>query len=125
MTKSILLVGIGGAAGSVLRYLTQVLVSRYFAGAFPLATFTANMLGCLIIGILLGVLERNEVADSSMKLLLVTGFCGGYTTFSAFAADNLQLMQSGNSLTALLNMGASLLISLIAVWLGLTLVKLF
>lgn len=118
------MVGLGGALGSILRYLTAVLVNKYFQSTFPLATFAVNILGCLIIGVLLGLFERQYLTNPDFKLLLITGFCGGYTTFSAFSAENIQLLESGQTLTAFLYIGASIFIGLFALWLGLSIVKL-
>ncbi len=123
MTRTIILVGIGGGIGSIFRYLTSVLMARYFHGIFPLATFTVNVLGCFIVGVLLGLFERQQLASPDLKFFLITGFCGGYTTFSAFASENISLFQSGNTLIAFSYIAASVLISLFAVWLGLILVK--
>jgi len=123
MTRTILLIGIGGALGSILRYLTSVVVSKYFQSAFPWATFTANILGCLIIGIILGLFEKQQITNPDLKFFLITGFCGGYTTFSAFAAENVNLFQSGNSLMAFAYIAVSVVVSLFAVWVGLSLMK--
>lgn len=121
MMRAIILVGIGGGAGSILRYLTSVVITKYFQAIFPWATFTANILGCLLTGMLLGLIERQQAAGPDLKFLFITGFCGGYTTFSAFASENINLFQSGNSLTAFFYIAASVLTGLFAVWLGLTL----
>lgn len=124
MFRSIILVGLGGGIGCILRYLTSVAVSRYFQGAFPLATFFANMVGCVLIGLLIGLLSRlPESAPSDLRLLLITGFCGGYTTFSAFAAENIRLLQTGQTATALLYIFSSVAVSLFAVWIGLSLAQ--
>jgi len=125
MIRAIIFVGLGGGLGSIFRYLTSVIMTKYFQTTFPLATFTANILGCLIIGIFLGLFERQQLTNPDLKFLFITGFCGGYTTFSAFATENINLFQSGNSLTAFLYIGTSLLVSLFAVWLGLTLTKMY
>lgn len=121
MTRTIILIGLGGGLGSIFRYLTAVVVSKYFQSTFPLATFTANVLGCLIIGLLLGLFERQQLSNPDLKFLFITGFCGGYTTFSTFASENINLLQSGNPLTAFLYIAISVFVSLFAVWLGLTL----
>lgn len=123
MLKSILLVGIGGAVGSILRYLTSVLLNKYFQSNFPIATFTANVLGCLLIGILLGYFEKQHLANPELKLLLITGFCGGYTTFSTFSAENINIIQSGQIETVFIYTALSILISFTAVWIGLIITK--
>lgn len=118
MVKSVLLVGLGGGIGSILRYLTTLLVNRFWGNAFPLATFSINIAGCFIIGILAGIAAKQPWADDSFKLLFITGFCGGYTTFSAFALENLNLMQNGNSPIAILYIALSVVSGVFAAWLG-------
>jgi CrcB protein len=124
MIRALLLVGLGGGAGSIFRYLASVVVARYFQGVFPLAVFTVNVSGCFMIGLFLGLLERQLFTNPDLKLLFVTGFCGGYTTFSAFSAENVDLIQSGHCLTAFLYIAASILAGMAAVWLGFMLAKL-
>lgn len=123
MLKTIFYIAIGGAAGSVLRYLTSVLVSKYWSGNFPLATFIANVLGCFLIGLFIGLLEKNQLAQSQLKWLLITGFCGGYTTFSAFGYENYGLLQNNHSLLAFAYIAASVTGGLLAIWLGLTVTR--
>jgi CrcB protein len=123
MLKTIFLIGIGGAFGSILRYLTSVFVEKYYAATFPLATFIVNIIGCFLIGIVIGLLDKNQMTDSNIKWFLITGFCGGYTTFSAFGYENLSLFQSNNSSTALLYIGASIFGGLLAVYAGISLAK--
>lgn len=118
MLRAIILVGLGGAAGSILRYLTSVFVTKYIPATFPWGTFTVNILGCLLAGVVLGLFEKQLWTNPELKLLLMTGFCGGYTTFSAFTAENLNLIQSGNSLTGLIYILSSVLVSLVAIWVG-------
>ena len=90
---SYLLVAIGGALGSVLRYILSLVIPK--AAGFPWPTFVANVLGCLCIGIFSGLFLKCGTLSPNLKLFLVTGFCGGFTTFSTFANENLALLQSG------------------------------
>jgi CrcB protein len=118
MIKSIFFVGMGGAIGSVMRYLLGVVSTHYFKGTFPLATFITNFLGCLIIGLLIGYFGKNEGLNPQLKLLLITGFCGGFTTFSTFAAENVQLLENGNYGWLLGNVLGSVLIGMGGVIVG-------
>ena len=123
MLKTLLIVGLGGGIGSCFRYLTSVVTHKYIQSAFPWATFIVNILGCLLIGLLIGIFTKQQVENSDMKLLFVTGFCGGFTTFSAFALENIKLFQSGNTMLALLYIALSVLLGIFAVWSGMLLVK--
>ena len=123
MLKSIQLVGLGGGAGSILRYLTYLLSHRFFGDKFPFGTIIVNIAGCLIVGILIGILGKLNPADVNMKMLLITGFCGGFTTFSALSAESFAMIESGNILTAILYIAGSVIIGLLAVWLGLVIVR--
>ena len=123
MMRTLLLIGLGGGIGSILRYLTSVVIHKYYETVFPLATLVVNIIGCLLIGIIMGLLEKNQVNDSAMKWLLVTGFCGGFTTFSAFGYENIRLLQSGNVFLPFVYISASIILGLGSVWLGFILVK--
>ena len=118
MLKTILYIALGGAIGSVLRYLTSVLVSKYWSNAFPLATLVTNIIGCFLIGFLIGELQKNNLVNSNLKWFLITGFCGGFTTFSAFGYENMSLFQSNNSLLAFGYIALSVVLGIVAVWLG-------
>ena len=121
MIKNLLLVGLGGAVGSMLRYLTSALINKYCTSLFPWATFTINMLGCLLIGFLVALAEKQPWAGDGFKYLFITGFCGGYTTFSAFANENFGLFNGGHTVTALLYIMGSVVCGLLAVGAGLLL----
>lgn len=123
MFKTLFYVGLGGAIGSIFRYLTTVLVQKYYSAIFPLATFTANVIGCFLIGVLMSWLEKNNILNGPLKWLLVTGFCGGYTTFSTFAFENIQLMQNQQTLWALIYSICSIVTGIISVWLGMSIAK--
>jgi CrcB protein len=87
MASKLLWVGLGGAAGSMLRYSLQ----RWLGNGFPVGTLLANLAGCFLIGLLWGIFHRSA-PPASLRLLLTTGFCGGFTTFSAFSQESLQLV---------------------------------
>lgn len=122
MIKDLLLVGIGGGIGSMLRFLTSSMSARYISSEWALfGTFIVNVVGCFVIGLLAGWLLANMGKSQQLPLLLVTGFCGGYTTFSAFAFENVQLLQSGHTLFSILYIVGSVTAGLLAVWGGIKL----
>ncbi len=123
MIKELLFVGLGGGLGSMLRYLTTLCTNKYFQTSFPLATFLVNIVGCFLAGILIGLFGKYIWLNHELKLLLIVGFCGGYTTFSAFSVESLNLFESGNYLILGLYIIASILVSLFAVWLGSLIIK--
>ena len=113
--EKILLVGAGGALGAMLRYLVSLLP---FRGDFPLATLLVNVLGAVAIGFITGLtLSRNPPGDG-MVLFLKTGLCGGFTTFSTFSLEALNLMQEGQWWQAIVYMVASCVLSVLAALLG-------
>jgi len=94
MMKDLLLVGLGGFIGSVFRYGVGLSTTKFFHGNFPLGTLVVNITGSLIIGLLAGYFLKNQ-SQQAMSLFLITGFCGGFTTFSTFSFDNLKLIKEG------------------------------
>lgn len=118
MLKNIFLVAIGGGLGSVLRYVIGLVAAKNTVSAFPMGTFTVNILGGLFIGLLFGLSLRSSGENETLKLLLMTGFCGGFTTFSTFSLENLTLLQSGQYMLALAYILSSVLLGVAAVLLG-------
>lgn len=110
---TLLLVMVGAAVGAPSRWLLDRFVQSRHDSVFPWGTFTINVLGSLLLGVLLGLRAPSEVA-----LLLGTGFCGGFTTFSTFGFETVRLAEEGSSATALLNVAASLAVGLLAAFAG-------
>ncbi|RSC93532.1 fluoride efflux transporter CrcB [Tenacibaculum singaporense] len=122
--KQLLLVFIGGGAGSVLRYIIGKVLNSSQTG-IPYGTFVANILGSLLIGIILGLATKNETITQNHTLLLATGFCGGFTTFSTFAYENHIFLKSGDFISFALYTVASFIIGFLAVFAGIYLVNYF
>lgn len=122
--KNLLLVALGGAVGSGLRYLTSQFVSgRFSESQFPYGTLTVNILGCFLIGVAYAMASRFDWFTPQLRLFVATGICGGYTTFSAFAYENFNLLESGNQLTAFIYIVASFAICLLATGVGVWVVR--
>ena len=115
--KSFLLVFIGGGLGSSLRYLIASAMNQY-SKVLPFGTFTVNILGCLLIGMILGYAQKENTLTSNQTLLLATGFCGGFTTFSAFANENLELIKNGEIFNFSIYTISSISIGVLAVFIG-------
>lgn len=118
MIKQILLIGFGGFAGSVARYFVSKLNLTYEFYAIPVGTLSVNILGSLLIGFLAGIAEKSPVMTADLRLLLMVGLCGGFTTFSSFTNENLMLMHNGQFLSIFLYTGLSILLGFLAVYLG-------
>jgi CrcB protein len=110
------MVAIGGALGSMARLWISTLVAARVTETFPLGTLVVNVTGSFLIGLLAGVFRSG--ASSTARAFLMTGICGGYTTFSSFSLQNLQLLENGNYYYAGLNTALSLLLCMVGVWIG-------
>ncbi|MBZ0327212.1 MAG: fluoride efflux transporter CrcB [Altibacter sp.] len=122
--KQLLLVFVGGGLGSTLRYWIGNLFNSTENG-IPYGTFLANIIGSLLIGIILGLALKNNSLSQNTVLFLATGFCGGFTTFSAFAYENHLFLKSGDFTSFALYTIASFIIGFAAVFFGMWLVKYF
>lgn len=121
--KFILLVGLGGGVGSIARYLISQAIESRVLTSFPYGTFAVNVIGCFIIGIIYALSTRGAVVPE-WRILLATGFCGGFTTFSSFSYETLTLIQEGQVFNPLLYLGTSVLFGLFAAYLGILLIRL-
>ena len=123
MIKQLLLVFLGGGLGSAARYGTGVLLA-FYRGHWPIGTFGVNILGCFLIGLLFALSAKYGSLSQNSLLLLVAGFCGGFTTFSAFAYENFSYLKNGEPLYFLLYSLGSLVLGLLAVGLGVLVARL-
>ncbi len=115
MFKNFLLVGLGGALGSMLRYVFYLAIT---VKQFPLATFAVNIIGSFIIGAVLALSLKDDLFLNNWKLFLATGICGGFTTFSAFSLENITLLQNEKYFIALVYIVSSIVLGIAAAWLG-------
>jgi fluoride exporter len=118
MIKQLFWVGLGGALGSMLRHMVSTITQKYNPSMFPAATFFTNLFGCFCIGCLVGYFDTKIETPPALKLLLITGFCGGYTTFSTFALENYTLWQTAHYTMAIFYALSSLILGIALVGLG-------
>jgi len=121
--NNILWVGCGGALGSITRYLVQKYISHLYPHPFPLGTLIVNIFGCFLIGLLYGAANKYDYFTPPFRLFLMTGFCGGFTTFSAFTLESMQLLNEQKFLIFTLYFAVSILLGLIATFTGIWLTQ--
>jgi len=119
----LLLASLGGAIGAGLRFMVGNVAIRYVGVSFPWATLFVNVVGSLLMGILIGILVRRTGTPNEVRIFLATGLLGGFTTFSAFSLDAINLWQRGDSTAAAGYVLASVVFSLLALFIGLTIVR--
>lgn len=115
--KILLAIGAGSFIGGVCRFLLSQFIQTKFPSSFPFATFAVNVIGCLSIGIVYGLFFKNSLGNE-WRLFLATGILGGFTTFSAFTFETVELIKNGKINLALLYIGASILLGLAATFIG-------
>ncbi len=118
MIKNLLLVGTGGFFGSVARYLVARMTRQIEWFSIPVGTLMVNVAGSFLIGILIGISEKSPILTVELRMLLMVGLCGGFTTFSTFSGENLMLLRNGQISSLFLYTGLSILLGFAAVYFG-------
>jgi fluoride exporter len=123
MFKTLFIIGTGGFLGSISRFLASRFVQNIFPSAFPLGTFLVNITGCFLIGLIYGISERSSLLTTGWKMFLAIGFCGGFTTFSTFANENLALLRDGDFFHFAIYTGLSVFLGIGATFFGVIITK--
>ena len=123
MNRNVLLVALGSMLGGVARYICSLQIAERYVTEFPYGTFVVNLVGCFLVGGFYGLAERFEWFSPDLRLMLTVGFCGGLTTFSSFAYENVRLLQERDYLTFGSYVLLSVVIGLLAAFAGLWLSK--
>jgi CrcB protein len=121
--KNILLVGLGGSAGSILRYLCQRWFAEVYSHSFPWGTFAVNITGCFLIGVFWGLTFKTFDSNEHWKLFLMTGICGGFTTFSAFTLEVIGLIREQKIGLFFIYIAGSVVVGLALTLLGMKLTR--
>jgi CrcB protein len=121
--RTIFFIALGGAIGSVGRYLVQVSVDKYVTISFPLGTMLVNLSGCFLIGLLYGFSLKYEWMTLEWRLFLITGICGGYTTFSSFSYESISLIREGSYGYFILYVAGSVILGLLATLAGMQIAR--
>ncbi|MBN8786071.1 MAG: fluoride efflux transporter CrcB [Terrimonas sp.] len=121
--RAIIFIWLGGGFGSVLRYLVQLGTSKLFTVTFPAGTFIVNISGCFVIGLLYGLATKYAALTMEWRLFLITGICGGYTTFSSFSYEGISLFRQENYTYFILYTVLSVVVGLLSTFYGMTVVK--
>ncbi len=124
MTRGLILIGLGGGIGSVCRYLSQQYVQNNYPASIPLGTLFVNITGCFIIGIVYALSEKGNLISPEVRVFLATGFCGGFTTYSSFAYENVSMVLEGEFYYTALYLLISVFIGFGAVHAGILFTKL-
>ncbi len=123
MVRLLLIIGTGSFIGGVARYLVSRYIQSHALSSFPLGTFLVNVAGCFLIGIFYGLSERGNLINGELRMFLTVGFCGGFTTFSTFAGENISLLRDGNFFYFALYTSMSVFFGLMATYIGNLIIK--
>ena len=124
MTRSLILIGVGSCIGGISRYLIQEFVQKHYPSSIPLGTLSVNIIGCFIIGVVYALASKGNILSPELRLFLAPGLCGGFTTFSSFAYENISLMQDGEFFYTSQYVLLSILFGFASVYLGILFIKL-
>lgn len=121
--SKLIYIALGSAIGGVARFLLSKAIDKCFLSSFPWGTFAVNVTGCLIIGLLYGLIDKGNMTSENLRLFLTVGFCGGFTTFSTFAHENYLLFGGGNIMTVAIYASASFFFGILMAYLGHAIVR--
>jgi fluoride exporter len=123
MFRLLIIIGSGSFIGGIARFLLSRYIQNQALSAFPFGTFLVNIAGCFLIGLFYGLSERGNLMNAELRMFLTVGFCGGFTTFSTFANENIQMLREGEFFYFALYTALSLFLCLMAVYLGNLIIK--